>query len=66
MTINKKPAGEGNPQTGNNSTHAVNDKSFLSRIKALIKQAITGLAVWGIIPASLATWLIRRGGLKDA
>lgn len=33
-----------------------------SRLKALIVY----LAVWGLINPSLATWLIQRGGLKDA
>ncbi len=35
-------------------------------MKYQIKKVITGLAVWGFIPASLATWLIQRGGPKDA
>ena len=35
-------------------------------MKSVIKNAITGLAVWGVIPAGLATWLMKRGGLKDA
>lgn len=34
-------------------------------MKSQIKSVITGLAVWGVIPAGLATWLIQRGGLKD-
>lgn len=35
-------------------------------MKSKIKSAITGLAIWGVIPAGLATWLIQHGGLKDA
>ena len=35
-------------------------------IHSSIKRAIVRLAVWGIIPAGFATWLIQRGGLKDA
>jgi len=35
-------------------------------LKAKAKETIVRLAVWGVIPASLATWLIRCGGLKDA
>jgi len=35
-------------------------------MKAKFKGMIVRLAVWGLIPASFATWLIQRGGLKDA
>jgi hypothetical protein len=35
-------------------------------MKAQFKEMIVRLAVWGLIPASFATWLIQRGGLKDA
>lgn len=31
-----------------------------------IKAAIVRLAVWGVIPSGFATWLIQRGGMKDA
>lgn len=31
-----------------------------------IKRVIVRLAVWGLIPADFATWLIQRGGLNDA
>jgi hypothetical protein len=35
-------------------------------MKAQFKEMIVRLAVWGLIPASFATWLIQRGGQKDA
>ena len=35
-------------------------------MRAHIKLAIVRLAVWGLIPADFATWLIQRGGLSDA
>jgi hypothetical protein len=35
-------------------------------MKAQFKEMIVRLAVWGLIPAGFATWLIQRGGLKDA
>ena len=37
-----------------------------TRIHSSIKVTIVRLAVWGLIPASFATWLIQRGGLEDA
>ena len=37
-----------------------------SRIRSGIKVAIVRLALWGVIPANLATWMIQRGGLRDA
>ena len=30
------------------------------------KAVIALLAVWGLIPADFATWLIQRGGMRDA
>jgi hypothetical protein len=35
-------------------------------MKAQFKAMIVRLALWGLIPAGFATWLIKRGGLKDA
>ena len=35
-------------------------------MKAHFKDMMVRLAVWGLIPAGFATWLIQRGGLKDA
>jgi len=35
-------------------------------MKAKAKEMIVRLAVWRVIPASFATWLIQCGGLKDA
>lgn len=31
-----------------------------------LKAAIVRLALWGVLPVSLAEWLIRIGGLRDA
>jgi len=31
-----------------------------------IKTIIISLAVWGVLPAEAAEWLIRRGGLRHA
>ena len=56
MTPKKKPAGEGNPQTGYVTTLAVNDKSIRVRVKALIER----LAIWGLMPFRIADCLIRR------
>jgi len=40
--------------------------SKIAAMKSRIKNAIAGLAVWGVIPAGLGMWLIQREGLKDA
>lgn len=62
MTTKKKAARAG--------TRTAFDTAFDSRnhtpIHSIIKAAIVRLAAWGVIPANLATWLIQRGGLKDA
>lgn len=62
MTTNKKAARAG--------TRTASNTEFKSRnptpVRSSIKAAIVRLAAWGAIPAGFATWLIRRGGLKDA
>lgn len=61
MTSEEKPAAGGDRQTGY-------DTAFDSRnhrlIRTRIKAAIVFLALWGFIPAGLATWIIQRGGLR--
>lgn len=42
------------------------DKGNPTPFESGIKATIVRLALWGAIPAGLATWLIQRGGLKDA
>jgi hypothetical protein len=37
-----------------------------TRMKAAIKRGIVALALRGLLSPRLATWLIQRGGLKDA
>lgn len=44
------------------TTDTRNRTPTASRAKALIVR----LAVWGLIPAGFATWLLQRGGLNDA
>jgi hypothetical protein len=55
---------------GRDRWHAATLKTFDSRnptsIHSSIKASIVRFALWGLIPASWATWLIQRGGLKDA
>lgn len=35
-------------------------------LAASVKAALVTLALWGLIPARFASWLIQRGGLRDA
>lgn len=51
---------------GDRPTPKTSDSRNHTPIHSSIKAAIVRLAVWGLIPASFATWLIQRGGLKDA
>jgi hypothetical protein len=37
-----------------------------NHIRSRIKEAIMRLALWGILPAAVAHWLIRAGGLRHA
>ena len=48
------------------ATPKTSDSRNPTPIHSGIKAAIVRLAVWGLIPTSFATWLIQRGGLKDA
>lgn len=42
------------------------DSSSNYSARAVLKNVIVRLAVWGLIPASLAERIIQRGGLADA
>ena len=33
-------------------------------MRSFIKKVIVGLAMWGLLPAAFAIWLIRVGGLR--
>ena len=46
-------------QGGNN-----NENTPKSYTKKRAKAVIVWLAVWGLIPAGVATWLLQRGGLR--
>lgn len=61
MTTNNKGRNGGDRAT--QKTYAErNHTATAARIKALI----VGAALWGLLPLSLADWIIRRGGLRDA
>lgn len=52
--------GAGNPEGAQINKSHQHDTPIRGRIKALI----VTLALWGLIPAGLATWIIQRGGLR--
>ena len=63
MDTRKKPAPGWHRETGlTNASDSANDTPIRAQLKALV----VTLAVWGLIPADFATWLIQRGGLSDA
>lgn len=51
---------------GDRPTLKTYDNCNPTLIRTGIKAVIVRMALWGLIPASFATWLIQRGGLKDA
>lgn len=51
---------------GNRPTQTTFSKHNPTPIRAGIKAAIVRCAVWGVIPAHVATWLIQSAGLKHA
>ena len=53
----------GQPDCTNQSEHSNrNHNPLLARLKAVIVWA----ACWGLMPAELAEWIIKRGGMHDA
>jgi hypothetical protein len=58
MKIKKKAARAGTRTAS--SKRSTKNHSTLSRIKA----AIVRLALWGVLPVSVAEWIIQRGGLR--
>jgi hypothetical protein len=51
---------------GDHSTLKTSDSRKRTAIRSRIKAGIVRMAVWGLVPAGFASWLIRRGGLTDA
>ena len=51
---------------GDRPTQNTSSNQYLIPISSAIKAVILRGAVWGVIPANLATWLIQGAGLKDA
>ncbi|AJP48032.1 hypothetical protein PG1C_05335 [Rugosibacter aromaticivorans] len=51
---------------GNRATYKTTTHKYFNPVASRLKALIVYLAVWGMINPSLATWLIQRGGLKDA
>lgn len=48
------------------ATPKTTDSHNPTAIHSVVKAVIVRLALWGLIPAGFATWLIQRGGLKNA
>lgn len=71
MTTNNKgraPGKDATPKTTDSQHSTATDPLigwFSAAMRAKLKVIIVRLAVWGLIPASFATWLIQHGGLKN-
>lgn len=51
---------------GDHSTLETSDDCKRTGIRHRVEAGIVRMAVWGLIPAGFASWLIRRGGPTDA
>jgi hypothetical protein len=51
---------------GDRPTPKTSDRLKRTAIRSRIKAGIVRMAVWGVVPAGFASWLVRRGGLTDA
>lgn len=61
MTRNRKGRAGCNQATPKTSKHTRNFTGLVARIKA----AIFTLALWGLLPVTMADWLINLGGQRD-
>ncbi|MEJ1402429.1 MAG: hypothetical protein RPU73_00925 [Candidatus Sedimenticola sp. (ex Thyasira tokunagai)] len=61
MTRNRKGRAGCNQATLKTSKHTCNFTGLVARIKA----AIVTLALWGLLPVTVADWLINLGGQRD-
>lgn len=61
MITNRKGRAGGHqasPKTSKSTRHSIG-------LAAPIKAAIVTLALWGLLPVTVAAWLINLGGLRD-
>jgi hypothetical protein len=61
MTTNRKGRAGWHQATPKNSKSNSNSTSLVARIKAVI----VTLALWGLLPVTVADWFINLGGLRD-
>lgn len=61
MTRNRKGRAGWHQATPKTFKHTRNFTGLVARIKA----AIVTLALWGLLPVSVADWLIHLGGQRD-
>jgi hypothetical protein len=61
MTRNRKGRAGWHQATLETSKHTCDSTGLAARIKA----GIVVLALWGLLPVTVADWLIDRGGLRD-
>lgn len=60
MTTQAKAAGRGHAPAADKIA------PLLDLSRSILKTVIVSLAIRGLCPHSMARWLIRRGGLRDA
>ncbi len=51
---------------GDRATPKIPDSRNSTPMASRAKGLIVRLALWGLLPVSLAGWIIRRGGMRDA
>lgn len=61
MTRNRKGRAGWHQATPKTSKSTSNSTDLAARIKA----AVVTLALWGLLPATVADWLIHLGGQRD-
>lgn len=61
MTANRKGRTGGHQATPNTSKSACNSTGLTTRVKGFI----VTLALWGLLPVTVADWLINLGGWRN-
>ena len=61
MTRNRKGRAGWHQATLKTSQRASKSTGLAARIRSVI----VSLALWGLLPVTVADWLIHRGGLRD-
>jgi hypothetical protein len=65
-TLEKRKAANAGERAAFGAAVTKHNKRDAIAIRSRLKALLVRLAVWGLIPPALTSWLIQRGGLRHA